>query len=183
MLEPETLTAGDSAEWLRTEPLYPASEWQGTYALFSATHVYGFTATDHADAHRVQVGASTTAAWVAGRYDWVFYLTHKVDAERRISLAQGKLTVLPNPASQQPVDGRSHAARMLDLIEAAIEGKATSQQLDLLRAAHNNRDFERNPELLMKWRELYSAEVRREHRQTLLASGAGQAGTRLRVRF
>lgn len=186
MIEPETLTLGDSAEWVRTVPGYPSSAWAGAYALFGAENVYSFATSPDPhdpDAHSVLVGSSVTAAWVAGKYDWTFYLTNKTDPERRITVTAGKITLLPNPATLQPHDGRSHAARMLDLIEAVLEGKASTRQLDTLRITHNNRNIEQNPQLLMDWRNHYRAEVRREQQQAALSSGAGGGATRLRVRF
>jgi len=184
MNEPTVLTAGDSAEWVSNHPDYPATDWDGHYALFNVDHTYSFTTTNDGDGgHAVSLSSGTTALWMPGRYDWTFYLVNKTNASKRKSLGTGKITVLPDPAQSTPMDGRTHSRRMLDAIEAVIENKATKNQLDLIRASHNGRDFESNPELLMKWRESYAAEVRREEQRDALARGERNRDMRVRVRF
>ncbi len=183
MIEPTTLIAGDSTDWVRTEPDYPATDWQGTYALFNATHTYGFQTMNVAGGHWANLLASETAAWAEGRYDWTFYLTNKLDAEKRVSITSGRIVIKANPATGGARDGRTHAEKMLDAINGIIENKASKSQLDMVRVAHNGRDWEGKPELLMQWRDLYAAEVRREQQARDMAAGQGGKGMRVRVRF
>lgn len=182
MTEPTQLVIGDSMLWERTESQYSAQEWHGVYTLFNVANNYTIKAGANYNAFAVFVGASVTNKWSAGAYDWTFHVTNINNPEIRHTLANGRMRLLPNPALGAAIDGRSHAERMLVLIEAAIEGKASADQLALLKASHNNRDFEQNPELLMKWRDVYKGEVRRAEQETAMRR-AERSPNVVRVRF
>ncbi|UXU73696.1 hypothetical protein [Paracoccus sp. SMMA_5] len=76
-------------------------------------------------------------------------------------------------------DGRSHAARVLDAIEAVLENRAT---MDQQKYAINNRELWRTPipELLLL-RDRYRAELRRE--QQAARRGQSLLGRQVKVRF
>ena len=182
MIEPTQLVIGDSMAWERTESQYSALEWQGVYTLFNVANNYTIKADAHYNAFAVFVGASVTSKWSAGAYDWTFHVTNINDPEIRHTLANGRIQLLPNPELGAAIDGRTHAERMLVLIEAAIEGKASADQLALLKASHNNRDFEQNPELLIKWRDIYKGEVQRNEYEAALRRGERSPNV-VRIRF
>ena len=83
----------------------------------------------------------------------------------------GSLTIQPNLAALSTFDGRSHAKVMVEAIEAAIQGRASSVQL---RMAINNRSIEYlSPTELIKWLSFYRAEVAKEAQaETIRKTGA-----------
>lgn len=124
-MEPTQLHAGDSIAWARDVPACPASDgWSLRYVLSGP-------ARHELDAiggvpYRVEVSASTSAAWPAGVYRWVA-LALRGESERQ-TVGTGLLEVSPNLETAAPVDARSHAARMLALIEAALEKRIPKDQ-------------------------------------------------------
>lgn len=124
--EPAAITAGDTVAWRKTLADYPASaSWVLTYALRNATDRIDITASASGADHQVSVAASVSRAWAPGRYDWAAYATK---AGERYEVARGQITVRPNLQQATSIDGRSHAQRTLDAIEAVIEGRATKDQ-------------------------------------------------------
>ena len=69
------------------------------------------------DTHLVTVAAATTAGYAAGVYDIVGVV---VKAAEKYVVYDGIFEVLTNPATAGAYDPRTHARRVLDLIEAAI---------------------------------------------------------------
>lgn len=172
MTEPREITVGDSLSWKRSLSDYPASAgWKLHYALFNATAAYTIASFADGDDHAVSVPGTTTASWTAGRFDWSAYVTH-ADG-RRVSLFTGAIKILPDLS--QPYDGRTHARKMLDAIEAVLEGRATSQEIDLVKAQRgingDDRAIERDTAALIPLRDKYKAEVAAEERVAAIARG------------
>ena len=119
--EPEKLTAGVTWKWKKTISDYPASEWALTYYLRKdGATATSFSATADGDTHLVTVTAATTAGYAAGIYDIVGVV---VKAAEKYVVYDGIFEVLTNPATAGAYDPRTHARRVLDLIEAALEGR------------------------------------------------------------
>lgn len=117
---PSSLRAGDSAHWTRSFADYPASAgWALAYTLVGTSGLHSFSATTSGDAFAVDITASTTAAWVAGRYTLVEYLTKGTD---RVTVGAATLLLLADLAAvPSATDTRSHAAKVLDKINAWLE--------------------------------------------------------------
>lgn len=292
--EPTTPRAGDTWQWVRTLPDYPAPGWILTYTLYSAAAVLSLVAVADGADHRVDLPPATTAAYPAGRYDWV---AHVSDGTDKFQVGAGVMTVQPafpaaataanlttgTPAANNallwtavqagaagnaitlavsvpalnnavlsvavsgtaiaiglatgptglatstaaevsaavagtqaaalvtcvavspssgagvPVallatalaggsdavtsyDGRSHARRMLDSINALLEGRATSGDLDTIRIAHGQRAVEYDLANLLKLRQQYAAAVSAEDAAAALARGESP-GRLIQVRF
>lgn len=121
--EPISLIAGDTAKWRRELSTYPASAgWALGYELVNAQHRYEIAATADGDAFRVVVSAATTQGYAPGSYDWRARVTNS-DGDV-YTVAAGRMTVAPSFGTA--IDGRSHARRTLDAIEAVLEGRASS---------------------------------------------------------
>lgn len=179
---PSSITAGDSAKWPFEDSNYPATEWRAYCVLFGSSNRYAMQADGADSGYEFNLTSTYTASWVAGRYDWSLYVVNKTDTEQRYTLATGKVLIKPNPDGV--ADNRTHAERMLEAIEAVIEGKATKAQLDTLRARHNEREWESNPELLMKWRKLYQDEVTQQRNLEAMQAGGGiNRAARILARF
>lgn len=175
---PGRLYAGDDhlIDW--TDPDYPAPEWRLYLALFSAAAAYHVESDPLGTAHRLDLTSALTATWTPSRYDWTAYVATPDGIRRRV-IATGLIRIQDDPSAPGPRDARTHARRMLDAIEATLEGRATRAQLDMIQARIGaaDREISLKPELLIPWRDRYRAEVAAEERAT------GTGGHMLKVRF
>lgn len=170
MIEPVKIAAGDSLNWERSLEDYLASEgYTLHYALFNAAASFAIDSTADGDKHVISVDSATTAAWAAGRYDWVAYITGPGGIKK--TLFDGSIKITPD-LTAAPYDGRSHAQKMLEAIEACLEERGTAQEVDLVKAQFGERAAERNPESLRAARDGYKAEVAKENRGA--ARGRGE---------
>lgn len=124
--EPASAIAGDTWSWTKSLSDYPAPTWTLTYYFRSREGEFNFNAAADGADHLVTVTAATTAGYKAGRYGWTVVVTS--GSERR-TVETGELEVLPDPASTGAgQDPRSHARKVLDAIQAVLEGRATKDQ-------------------------------------------------------
>jgi hypothetical protein len=158
--EPTRLRAGDTWQWRREDLSdFPATAWTLTYWFRNSTDHFDVSAAADGTAFAVTVAKANTAAKVAGDYDWVAVVE---SATERHEIGSGHLTLLPNLATQAAADLRSFARRMLDAIEAALESRASTDQLDLVNATLEARSIQRDRAGLIVLRSQFLAEVRRE---------------------
>ena len=157
-IEPQTIRAGDLVSWTKTLQDYPANAgWSLVYTLINASSKITINASASGADHLVSVAAATSAAYAAGSYTWMARVTKAAES---YTVGVGSLTIQPNLAALTTFDGRSHATVMVEAIEAAIQGRASSVQL---RLAINSRSIEYlSPTELIKWLSFYRAEVAKE---------------------
>jgi hypothetical protein len=153
---PTEIAAGVTLEIPITLTAYPASGWTMTLALRGPAAI-DLTATADGDTHVIGAGAATTAAWLPGRYWWTLRVSDGTDT---IEVDSGQTTIRGDlTAEGAGYDGRGHVEKVLDAIEAVIEGRASQDQE---RYRINNRELQRTPIAdLIKLRETYRAELRR----------------------
>ncbi len=166
--EPATIRAGDFITWVKTLTDYPASAgWALSYTLINAAVKITINASASGADHLVSVAAATTGSYAAGSYTWMARVTKGTEI---YTVETGSMQILPNLAALSTYDGRSHAKVMVEAIEAAIQGRASSVQL---RMAINNRSIEYlSPTELIKWLSFYRAEVAKEAQaETLRKTG------------
>jgi hypothetical protein len=96
------------------------------------------------------------------------------------TVGQGTIEILPNLADATTYDFRSHAKTMLEAIEAAFEGKASSTQLEMEINGRRIKSF--SPSEMIQWRSFYKAEVAKEAQAETLAR-TGVNPRRIGVRF
>lgn len=176
--EPLVVTAGDTIEWKRTFDDYPASAgWVLTYALRSASSSIDITASADVDDHLVSITAATSAAYVADTYSWQAYVTKGIE---RFSVDKGTLTINPDFAAAGTYDNRTHVKKVLDAIEAALESRASKEQLSY---TINGRALTLlTPAELMEARSRYQVEYRSEQAAERIANGLATT-KRVGVRF
>lgn len=175
-----TLIAGDSLVFTESLADYPASDgWTLTYRLAPRTAgtAITFSATASGADYSVNVLATTTAAWAAGSYSWAAYVTK---AGQRFTVDSGVITISPDPGVVSSLDSRTHAQRVLEAIQAVIEGRATRDQEEY---TIGNRSLKRTPlRDLMLLRDRYRAEVNAEAAGRRLLAGE-TPGYALQVRL
>ncbi len=93
-----------------------------------------------------------------------WYSLRGVSGDSVEELASGAIEVCPDIASMETYDGRSHARRVLDAIEAVLEQRAThDQQSYSIQTSLGMRQLSRVPlDELLRLRKIYTVECRRE---------------------
>lgn len=176
MVEPYIIRTGESLKWYRDEPAdYTAAlGYSLKYELFNADQLIEITE-DTLDGGRylVEVSAATTADWVPGAYDWACYATKSGE---KWFVAEGTVEIVEGGTAR---DARSHARKMLDAIEATLQGKATRDQQSLSIAGRSISRY--TPDELEQWRDKYRREVRLEERRKQIADG--RSPNRAKARF
>ena len=115
--EPEKLTAGVTWKWKKTLSDYPASEWSLCYYLRKdGAGISTFNASADGDTFETTVTAAISAVYAAGVYDFIGIVSK---GSEKYLVFDGIVEVLPNPTASAAYDPRTHARRVLDLIEAA----------------------------------------------------------------
>lgn len=157
-MEPKTLHAGDSVAWSRDVPAYPPADGWALRYVFNGPQVMEVAAFADAGDYRVEIAASATANYPPGRYRWAAYVIGPGD--ERYTIDTGDLVVYPNWLTAEPGDVRSHARRMLDLVEAALEKRIPKDQQSY---EIDGQRLDRIPiERLLDLRARYRREVRAE---------------------
>lgn len=166
--EPATITAGDSVRWIRSGGCYPAPEYALSYVLICKDRKIEIATTPEGSDHLVSVPAATTTEWMPGVYHWQLYVVKGAD---RVTVDSGSLRIEPNFASLTGHDARNHVRKVLDAIEATLEGRATmdQQEYEIL-----GRKLVKIPITdLLAFRDKYKAELRREESAERIAKGLG----------
>lgn len=176
--EPEKFTLGDTLKFTKSLPDYlPADGWVLSYEFVTSANAYSVTGSDNGDGlHLVTATAATTAAWVAGTYSYQAYVT---SGSERFRVSVGTMEFLTNFAAGA-YDARSHVKKVLEALEALLEGKASKDQANY---AIGGRSLSRmSPELLIFWKNHYSMLYDKELAAERAARGLG-SGNKVRVRF
>jgi hypothetical protein len=181
-VEPDSLRAGDSWEWIRSDlrGLYPAPAWTLTYRFKNASGGFQIVADADGDAFHVLLAPDDTAAFLAGDYEWGARVD---DGSTFITVSTGSVRVLPGffaGDASDPIDNRSHARKVLDAIQAVLEQRATVDQQEY---TIGNRSLRRMSIAdLLVFRDRYKAMVDSEEAAQDIAKGLGDP-RRLYVRF
>lgn len=178
--EPAKIIAGDTAKWLITLSDYsPANSWNMSYSFVSTgSKRVTVNATTSGTSFLTTISNAVTANMAPGTW----YFQGRVNnASESYTVRTGQLEIEDNFGSIASVlDNRSHARKMLDLIEAALEGRAVDgiDSHTIGGVAINMIPLER----LRVLRDQYKAEVLREEQADKLKRGVG--GSRnIYVRF
>ena len=165
---PALIVAGQTVKFIREYgDFLPADGWTASAYLTNSANSYTVTATDNGDGrHLFTASKATTALYVAGSYK----LTIQASTSAEAYIAE-VATVQIDPALGSAVDTRTHAKRVLDALEATLEGKATNDQLSY---SIRGRSLSRmNPGELLEWRDKYKVEYKRELDAEKIANGMG----------
>jgi hypothetical protein len=176
--EPEKLTAGVTWKWKKTISDYPASEWTLTYYLRKdGATATSFSAAADGDSYLVTVAAATTAAYASGIYDFIGWV---IKGTEKFEVFNSMIEVLPNPTNSSAYDPRSHARRVMELLEAAMEGRVPN---GMESYSIGGRSISKIPlgDLRSLW-EKYKQDVAMEEQAERLVNGR-RSGKNIGVRF
>lgn len=125
---PAEITIGTTLEWEKEFADFPADEWTVTYYFRGAGPGFNAVGETNNGAHAFSVGADVTSDMLVGRYDYQAFATR--DSEKHlvdegISAAKASLEALD---AEDTYDARSRNRKILDALQALMEGKATLDQ-------------------------------------------------------
>lgn len=123
---PDEFRAGDTWFFELKYSEFPASTWSLVVYFSSCAAKFSATASANGTAHRFTVAASTTDGYEVGGYNYQIRAEHSSDG-RKFTVGEGYVDVMP-PLSKQE-DHRHRVKKILDSIDAVIEGRATSDHL------------------------------------------------------
>jgi hypothetical protein len=173
---PDRFAAGDTLRWRYASADYPANDgWVLSYRLVGAGVALTIAASADGAGFIAEATAAQTAVLsvpAAGVPCTLIGYVSK-DAERW-AVYRAPCLVQPNPATITG-DLRGHATKMLEAINALLEGRATKDQQSY---RIGDRELTRIPvPELLKLRDYYKAEAQRETNAAALASGVGRPRT------
>ena len=181
--EPELLVIGDRWVWKRTDigSTYAPSSYALTYnarLLGTGSTTFSITASESGTDYIIEVASSTTSSRSVGVYAWNMYITRSSDSER-IALDSGKFDVRDNLATSS-ADQRTHAAKMVDYLEATQESLAQKLTTSYSISDRSNtlRSMEEVSVQLKYYRSVYNREV-----MTDRAKSGRRTGQNILVRF
>lgn len=175
--EPSEIIAGDRIAWKRSDldSDYPIASYSLKYSArlenAGSTEIE-ITASESGSDYIVEVGQATTANYTAGVYHWQAYIIRSSDSER-VTIDSGTWEVKAN-RDTATTDPRGHVKKVLDAIEATIEGRASKDQESY---SIQGRSLGRTPIAdLILLRDKYKAEYVRETRAERIRNGLGHSG-------
>lgn len=174
---PLEITAGDAASWTETLDDYLSPTYSAKYR-FVGPMTFELTedSADGAD-HDFVVSGATSAGWAPGVYKWALFAVAAADSARK-TLETGTIEILANPETEGlagAVDSRSHVKRVLDALEAVLEGKASR---DVSQYALGGKQITKlGIEELLAWRDKYLALYRAELRRAKQLRGETTSST------
>ncbi len=166
--EPDRLSAATTWTWRRDDlGIYPAPTWTLRYQFTNAAANFTFDAAADGSAFLVTRPVAETTTRAAGTYSWAARVT---DGTSTYEVGRGTLVVLPSLSSG---DARSHARKVLDAIEAVIEGRASRSDLSYTVSVGGSMRMltTLKPDELASFRNQYRAEVRAEEERERIAQG------------
>lgn len=177
-MEPTKIVAGDTVSWTASYPDYPAGDsWVLTYEA-RGPKAFSISTSASGDDFAVALTAADSDGYVPGKYT-LYGLVSK--GAERYTVYTGALEVVANPAEiQDGFEARGHAARMVALLEAAIENYAANPYQSITIAGRTSANWSLSE--LMKWRDVYRQEAKREEAAAKVEQGLAPGG-RVFVRF
>jgi hypothetical protein len=174
-------TAGDTMNMVETVSGYPSTAGWGMFHNLVPQTGTGtsiiLTSTGNAETYTTYYPPTVTKNWAAGEYGWFNWMA--IGTSSRVTLGTGHLTIHVDPSTATaPQDNRSHARKVLDAINATIEGRATHDMAQYMIQGRQVTLL--GPEQLIRWRGYYQTLVQAEE----VAAGQGtKKSTGIRVHF
>lgn len=124
---PSRLTVGESVSWKWSDSRFPSTSWDLVYTLVNAGKQIQIAATADGSNHLIEVTSSVSSEYTAGRYSWQAHVSKGVE---RYKVGEGSIEIGRDLSTHQyGTEIRSHVKKVLDALEAAIEGRASKTQV------------------------------------------------------
>ena len=125
---PAKVTAGDRVDFTVDPGEFTSAEGYSPVFVFRSddgTQRVSVAGTDYQSAFRITISSAVTRTWTACSGQFSVFAEASDGTDRR-TLLTGRWQVLPDPASTDTSDRRTLNRRILDAINAKIEGRASS---------------------------------------------------------
>jgi len=178
-VEPQQITAGDTATWKKSLSDYPANQgWVLAYALVNAAGKIEFTSSADGVDHLIDVAPGATKAYPSGRYSWQARVS---DGAQEFTVGRGQIEVLAEfDEVTGGLDARSVARAALDKVNAWLKGDRSAEVAEYSIAG---RAMKLHPLAdLMVFRDKLRLEVRSEENAERVSKGL-PSRNKIRVRF
>lgn len=164
--EPLQIVAGDSVDWVRSIPDYPANDgWTLHYVLLSQGKApITIDSTASGSDHHVILPATTTTGWSSAEYRWTAFVTK---GSERKTLTSGLVTIAPDPTQADvSFDPRTDNQKILAGITAVLAGELTNPLAKYKIGGREGREVERHSRMeLLKLQTIYKQRVAVENGQ------------------
>lgn len=178
--EPASIYAGDTIAWTIALPDYPANQgWTLKYKAVCAGGYFAITSTPSGVDHAVSVAKTTTDDYLPGTYTLTKYVESTTEL---VTLAELTLVVKPCLTGKTAAfDNRTHVKKVLDAIEAVLEGRAAVDQQELTIDGTTLKRMSVSD--LLKFRSTYFNYYQQELSAAKVAQGVGSGSGKIRVRL
>lgn len=180
MIFPATIRQGDTISHnIPHYSNYTADTYTFAVILLSSTNRYHITASPNGLNYTLSVPSTSTGLWTPGVYKWIGQYSY---GNSVYSVYAGTTEILPGFSTI--VDTRSHAKKMLDAIEAVLEGRASDDvQQYQVSFGSTSKSISKIPiEQLLVIRDRFKAEYKRELMAENIKNGI-PVSTNIKVRF
>jgi hypothetical protein len=174
--EPTEFVSGDLVQWRNADfPAYAGNGFDLIYYFRPAAggSVVQVTCTVVGSEYRAAMIGTVTAAMAVGRWYWSAFLVRTSD-DARIQVDDGETLVTANLVTDAS-DTRSHARKMLDAIEATMEGRATDTVQSYTIGGRQINKM--SADEMIRWRKHYQNEVAEEQDAARLRNGLPKRNT------
>ncbi len=189
-IEPSKIIIGDTINWVREYGTVnyidkdgdtiecPSSSWTLTYNFANPDNSFLITAVATGSDFEALAESTTTQKWIAGTYDWAAYVTHSTGAiTKRYEVDRGVVDLVANMAvAVAGYDGRSHVKKVLDGLEAIIEGRAEKATMDWISYSIAGRARSIDPRELRSWYAQYKWLYKKELAENKISKGEDAPG-------
>ena len=179
--EPTEFVRGDTVKWIkRLNDYLPADGWQLNYSFSGEGRKLSAAGTDNGDgSHAVTISATESAKFPAGDYVWQAAVSKSGE---RYTVSAGRISVKPDISDvASGYDGSSHIKKVLDALEATLEGKASHDHKEISLPGGQSIS-KLTPEEVIKWHSHYQRLYKQELDAEKIARGE-QLGGRIVTRF
>lgn len=175
---PDSINAGDSFKVKLSYAEFLASAgWSLTLVIINSDKKIELNSVADVDDHVLSAAPTVTADWPPGLYEFRIFAGDGTD---RYQVAHGRIDVLPDLTQLDNFDHRSHVKKVLDALEAMLEGKASQDQSSLTIEGKSLSRY--TPEELISWKTHYDTLYRQELDAEAVANGKTRRGV-IRTRF
>ncbi|PCJ17479.1 MAG: hypothetical protein COB02_13750 [Candidatus Cloacimonadota bacterium] len=170
IIEPSEVFQGDSIDFeinLQSIGVKSSDGWILTYSLRSVDTQYAnVVASQNQDNFLISISSTITSTFKVGLLSFISKISKGTIVK---TINSGTIDIKSSFNGLTSFDGRSHARKVLESIEAVIEKRATKDQESY---SIKGRSLSRTPiEDLINLRKIYKAELRQEEHKLALKNG------------
>ena len=172
----KNIVQGETFDLTVTLNNYPSPPWDTSMILTGAENVYEVGGLSEGAMHNFKIGPTTTLTYEPGDYKYRIVATDGTDV---YTAWNGRTKVIADPTV--PGNDMSHVEKVLNALNATIEGKATT---DVLNYSIRGRSLGRmSPQELLDWRDKYLQFYKEELYEEDIANGLSVERGVIRVRL